>query len=309
MIITITANPSIDMSYILDELKEDDINRTDKVNKTAGGKGLNVSKVLTLLGADVLAMGFLGGKNGEFIEDELKERGIKSNFVKIKEASRNCIALLYDDNQTEILEAGPNISEDEQKEIFKKLEEIEIPEFVCMSGGLARGLDKGFYADIVEIVNKMGSKAVVDTSGDSLKEIFKRDELPYMLKPNLEELEALLGKSIGKDTNRMVAILKEGKLAELPNILVSLGSDGAIARFGDKLYRAYLPKVKVVSPVGSGDSTVAGFVYASSKGKDDIDILKTAMACGVLNAMQMETGYIDIKDFDDIFNKIEVEII
>lgn len=310
MILTITANPSIDMSYFLDKFVENGINRTEKISKTAGGKGLNVSKVLKILGDEVVTTGFLGGRNGEFIKDELIQRGIKSDFVDISEATRNCIALIYDENQTEILEAGPQISERESEMLLEKLEQIiDKDMIVSMSGGLARGLKTDYYAQIIRIVNSKGAKAVLDTSGEALSEVLKSDSLPFMIKPNLQELESFLGKRVGSDTNRVGAILKEGELGKLPNILVSLGEEGAIARFGNELYRAYTPKVRVVSSVGSGDATVAGYIHAYSRGSDNIDILKTAMTCGVLNAMQITTGHIALSDFKEIYDKIKVELI
>lgn len=310
MILTITANPSIDMSYILDELKQNDINRTSKVDKTAGGKGLNVSKVLKILGEDVLATGFLGGRNGEFIIDELAERNIVADFVEIEQPTRNCIALLYDGKQTEILEAGPEISSSEESEFMAKLDSIIEPDMiVSISGGIARGLEPDFYARVIKIINSKNAKAVLDTSGEPLSEVLKQDSLPFLIKPNLEELEDFLGKKIGSDTNRVGAILKEGVLGKLPNILVSLGSEGAIARFGNELYRAYTPKIKVISPVGSGDATVAGYIHGVQRKLDDVDTLKTAMTCGVLNAMQIKTGHIALSDFKDIFEQIKVELI
>lgn len=310
MILTITANPSIDMSYFLEKFIEDGINRTQNISKTAGGKGLNVSKVLKILGDEVIATGFLGGRNGEFIYDELKQREIKSDFVEIKEATRNCIALIYDEKQTEILEAGPQISKSESAALLEKLERIiESDMIVSMSGGLAPGLNTDYYAQITKIVNSKGAKAVLDTSGEALSEVLKSDSLPFMIKPNLEELESFLGKRVGSDTNRVGAILKEGVLGKLPNILVSLGEEGAIARFGNELYRAYTPKVRVVSSVGSGDAAVAGFIHAYSRGLDNVEILKTAMTCGVLNAMQITTGHIALSDFKDIYEKIKVELI
>ncbi len=310
MILTITANPSIDMSYFLDELVENDINRTSKVDKTAGGKGLNVSKVLKILGEEVKATGFLGGRNGEFIEDELAERKIQTDFVKISENTRNCIALLYGGKQTEILEAGPKISVAEEKDFIDKLDSIiNADMMVSISGGIPRGLKTDFYARIIKIINDKGAKAVLDTSGEPLSEVLKQDELPFLIKPNLEELEDFLQKKIGSDTNRVGAILKEGVLGKLPNILVSLGSDGAIARFGSELYRSYTPKIKVISPVGSGDATVAGYIHGVQRKLNDIDVLKTAMTCGVLNAMQIKTGHIALSDFKEIFEQIKVELI
>ena len=109
MIVTVTMNPSIDISYPLEKLKLDTVNRTDQVSKTAGGKGLNVTRVIHDLKGDVLATGVLGGFHGAYISEELKKAGIKQAFTAIQEESRDSIAILHEGNQTEILEAGPTV--------------------------------------------------------------------------------------------------------------------------------------------------------------------------------------------------------
>lgn len=119
MIVTVTMNPSIDISYPLEKLKLDTVNRTDQVSKTAGGKGLNVTRVIHDLKGDVLATGVLGGFHGAYISEELKKAGIKQAFTEIQEESRDSIAILHEGNQTEILEAGPTVSEAEQQAFWK----------------------------------------------------------------------------------------------------------------------------------------------------------------------------------------------
>lgn len=113
MILTLTLNPSVDISYPLDELHIDTVNRIQNVSKTAGGKGLNVTRVLSQLNEQVVATGFLGGKIGDFIAEKLNHNQVKHSFFKIKGETRNCIAILHNGNQTEILEQGPTITVDE----------------------------------------------------------------------------------------------------------------------------------------------------------------------------------------------------
>ncbi len=113
MILTVTLNPSIDISYPLDELTLDTVNRVSEVKKTAGGKGLNVTRVLSEIGDNVTATGFIGGKLGDFLTSRLDQNGIQHRFFKIHGETRNCIAILHEGLQTEVLEAGPMIDQDE----------------------------------------------------------------------------------------------------------------------------------------------------------------------------------------------------
>ncbi|MDO4205598.1 MAG: PfkB family carbohydrate kinase, partial [Streptococcus gallolyticus] len=113
MILTVTLNPSIDISYPLDELTLDTVNRVSEVKKTAGGKGLNVTRVLSEIGDNVTATGFIGGKLGDFLTSRLDQNGIQHRFFPIHGETRNCIAILHEGLQTEVLEAGPMIDRDE----------------------------------------------------------------------------------------------------------------------------------------------------------------------------------------------------
>ena len=124
MIVTVTMNPSIDISYLLDHLKLDTVNRTSQVTKTPGGKGLNVTRVIHDLGGDVIATGVLGGFHGAFIANELKKANIPQAFTSIKEETRDSIAILHEGNQTEILEAGPTVSPEEISNFLENFDQL-----------------------------------------------------------------------------------------------------------------------------------------------------------------------------------------
>ena len=131
------------------------VNRIQDVSKTAGGKGLNVTRVLSQLNEHVVATGFLGGKIGEFIAEKLNHN--QGTFIfKIKGETRNCIAILHNGNQTEILEQGPTIVADESKGFLKHLNDL-IPkaEAVVISGSLPKGLDSNYYSKLLIYVTKM----------------------------------------------------------------------------------------------------------------------------------------------------------
>src|SRR5699024_1909161 len=151
MILTITLNPSVDISYKLEAFSIDTVNRVADVSKTAGGKGLNVSRVAQQLEEDVAASGFLGGSLGAFIRAEIADQGIHDYFVTIAGETRNCIAVIHEGQQTEILEAGPTIDENESAEFLNQFsEDVQKVDYVTISGSLPKGLDKDFYARLVK---------------------------------------------------------------------------------------------------------------------------------------------------------------
>lgn len=309
MIVTVTMNPSIDISYPLATLKIDTVNRTNKVTKTAGGKGLNVTRVIHDLGGDVLATGVLGGFHGAYIAEELKKAGIKQDFTPIAEESRDSIAILHEGNQTEILESGPTVSEDEQAAFLEKFEElIKQADIVTISGSLAKGFPSDFYQKLVQIAQQHAVKVLVDTSGESLKQVITAKQKPYLIKPNLEELEALLGQAFSlEELDDIQAALSQPLFEGIEWIVVSLGKHGAIAKYQDTFYRVKIPTIQVVNPVGSGDSTIAGFAYGLSKAMPPMDLLKMCMATGMANAQENKTGHVDPANVKNHFEKITVK--
>ncbi|OTO82650.1 hexose kinase [Enterococcus faecium] len=309
MIVTITMNPSIDISYPLVSWNVDTVNRTDQVSKTAGGKGLNVTRVIHDLKGDVLATGVLGGFHGAFIADELKRAGIKQKFTDIKEESRDSIAILHEGNQTEILEAGPTVSYEEQQDFLENFKElIKKAKIVTISGSLAKGLPSNFYQTLVQLTEEQSIKVLVDTSGESLRQVLAGEQKPFLIKPNLEELSALLRYSFSIDRlEELQEGLNQPIFAGIEWIVVSLGKAGAFAKHKDCFYRVTLPTIKAVNPVGSGDATVAGFAYGLSQEMDEIELLKFCMATGMSNAQEGQTGHVALANVQSHIEKITVQ--
>ena len=306
MILTITANPSVDMSYQLDSFNIDGVTRTDKVIKHAGGKGIHVGYVLHELGKGVIHSGFVGGKLGEFIEEGLKEKGQESRFIKIKEPTRNCLAILHEGKQTEILEAGPTISQAERDEFINKLDEISADcSVISMSGSLPKGLDSSFYKEIIAYGKSHDKFVAVDTSGKTLKDVVNAEIKPDLIKPNETEVADLLGEEITKDNIKEA--LKKAPLSEIEYVIVSLGKDGAVVKAGDRVFKASVPEVKAINPVGSGDSSLAGAIFAIDQGKSAEEVIKTSMTCGLLNVLTEEIAHIEIEKFDKYYEQILVE--
>ncbi len=306
MILTITANPSVDISYQLEKFNIDDVTRTSDIEKHAGGKGIHVGYVLKELGAKPVHSGFAGGKLGEFIEEGLEDRGQEARFVKINGDTRNCIAILHEGKQTEILEAGPTISKEEEEEFLNKLDQIsEGCHIMNISGSLPKGLTSDFYKEIIKYAKKHDKFVSVDTSGKTLKDMINAEEKPDLIKPNETEIADVLGRKIEKKD--LKEILEEEPFKDIPYIIVSMGKDGAMVKIKDKIYNAKVPKVEAVNPVGSGDSSLAGALFAIDEGKSDEEIIKTSMTCGLLNVLTEEIAHIEIEKFDKYFEEIKVE--
>lgn len=306
MILTITLNPSIDKRYNIEDFQKDKIFRVNDYEYTVGGKGLNVTKVIKSFSERVKATGLLGGSGGKFIEDGLNEMNIDHNFVSIDGETRSCLAILSKDgSQTEILEKGPFISAEELNSfnnLYDKLSnEVNI---ICASGSLPSGLPNDMYKDMILLGKKRGKKFILDTSGEALKCGIEAG--PYLVKPNKEELEKLSGISIRNESDIIKAseyLLDKG----IKIIVVSLGKDGAMVFEEDSIYKVRIPKIKAVNSVGSGDSMIAGFAISLSRGYDFQKMLRLGAACGTANAMESQTGKVDIENVNKVMKEIEVE--
>lgn len=308
MILTITANPSVDISYNIENIKIDDVNRVELVNKDAGGKGIHVSYVLNELGEKVINSGFVGGKLGEFIEKRLDERKISHDFIKLDDETRNCIAIIHDNKQTEILEKGPKIGLEKEKEFLAHLEKLSKNiEIINISGSLPKGLDASFYQKIIKFAKENKIFASLDTSGNTLKEIVKGEIKPDLIKPNETEIKDIIEKEFPENEEEIRKIFEKSPLKDIPYVIISQGKDGAIFKVKNKIYKAKVPKVKAINPVGSGDSTLAGALSAIFNKEDDEDFIKKSMTCGLLNVLNEEIAHININDFDKYKEKIEIK--
>lgn len=307
MILTVTLNPSVDISYKLEQFKLDAVNRVADVSKTAGGKGLNVTRVLHQLGEEVAATGFLGGNLGDFIRKEISNIGVQDHFVKSAGDTRNCIAVIHEGQQTELLEGGPEITTNEATAFLENFRlSVEEADVVTISGSLPKGIGPDFYSKLLEITEAGDKPVLLDTSGESLRLSVLAEHKPYMIKPNLEELAGLFDMEINTE-DEIIKALHDPLFKGIAWVVVTLGAEGALIKHGNQIYRANIPSVKAVNPVGSGDSVVAGFAAGLSRELDKEDLMKFGLGMGVLNAMEERTGSINPENIDWCIEKISVK--
>jgi len=290
VILTVTLNPAIDKLYQVDNFTVGSVFRPRNMWVTAGGKGINVAKVAAILGEKVIATGFLGGKNGQFISEQLEQLGIINKFVQIAGETRTCTTIndSLAHTFTGILEPGPTISISEQNCLLDNFQTlVSSVELVIISGSLPQGVSSEFYGEMIKIAKAQGKKVILDTSGSVL--INSLSYSPLMIKPNREELESIVGKSLKED--QILKIAKE--IADKYNIeivCVTLGESGCIAVTEAGHFYLRGPKVEPINTVGSGDSFVAGCTVALVQNQTIEQVLKMGMACGTANTQFAEAG-------------------
>ena len=289
MILTVTLNPALDKIIILDNLKVGKLNRVKDTTVLAGGKGINVSEVLTELEIENKAIGIVGGNNGRRITSMLENRGVKSDFIwsdfetrqnlKIKEKETN--------RETEINEAG-RVSQENINDFIRSFEKaIKKNKTFVLSGSLPTGVDKDIYALLIEKAKKEEAKVILDSSGEEFKLALKK--APYLVKPNLEEIENLLGRKINNNAD-----LKKGAKYLLDQgvniVMISLGEKGAFIASEAEGYRIYTPQVKVSqTTVGAGDTMVAGL---AAEIDDNQSLKETGIFAATLATAYVKSGSI-----------------
>lgn len=282
MIYTVTFSPAVDYVVFLEDLKPGETNRTVREDYFFGGKGINVSTVLTELGMENTALGFISGFTGEALEKGLQEKGLKTDFVKLDTGITRINIKIKTDAETEINAQGPPIPAAKLDELLAKLDVLEAGDVLIISGTVPNTLPEDIYERILSRIQRDDIKIVVDAAGELLKSVLKFR--PFFIKPNKGELEELLGSKINSDEQLESAAVHLQQLGAR-NILVSLGKDGAflLDETGGML-RMGAVKCNAVNTVGAGDSMVAGFTAGYIRTGDFRKALTLGIAAGSATA-------------------------
>lgn len=291
MITTVTLNASVDKAYhMAAPIRNGTVMRVAQCCNSAGGKGLNVARIVRLCGEQVQATGLVGGHNGAYLEQMLDADGIPHCFGKVSGETRSCINILDPEyGSTEYLEPGCTVSPEEEayfvQEVFPQV--IAGSEVVTLSGSVPQGMSRDIYAKLIAAAKAQGKLVLLDTSGALLKDSLSAS--PTMVKPNQDEIEALFGVQITCfDEVKQYAV----RLHEMgiPYVVVSLGGDGAMLVCEEGIFQAKPPKVQVVNTVGCGDSMVGAFAVALTRKLRPEQALRYAAAVGTANALSPNTG-------------------
>ena len=259
MIYTVTLNPSLDYIAECKDFTLGATNRTSSEIIYPGGKGINVSIVLSNLGDRTTALGFLAGFTGEHIDSLIKDMGISSRMIRLDEGMSRINLKLKSKEETELNGMGPKISIIDIARLYQKLESITEDDILVLAGSIPPSVSEGLYSDIMERLKEKKIKIVVDATKDLLMNVL--DKKPFLIKPNIHELGELFNVKLDSADEALPYALKLKEMGAV-NVIISMGKDGAmmVDEYGNS-YTMNSPEGKLVNSVGAGDSLVAGFLH------------------------------------------------
>ncbi len=282
MIYTLTLNPAVDKTAIVDDFVLGGVNQLKGCIIDAGGKGINVSKTLRALNKPNMALGFIGGTYGEQIRQELMKLMIMSDFVTVSGETRCNLKVQSVFGMTEFNEPGPKIQPSELSQLLIRLERYAKPNnLFVLSGSLPEGVPNDIYKQIIEMLHQRGCRVLLDTNGEVLR--IGMEARPEYLKPNLKELLYLFDRTNDFETSEeLIAWAKDRAVELLQNgaqfVAVSLGELGAVFTDGLETMHAPAMDIPVLSPVGAGDAMTAAIAYGVDSEMHFRDIVRYAMA-------------------------------
>lgn len=282
MIYTVTFNPALDYVVGVEHLTLGEVNRTTKEAIYYGGKGINVSAVLKELKVESIALGFVAGFTGDAIERGVKEMGIVTDFIHLKEGMSRINIKIKSDQESEINGQGPEITKEAIELLFDKLDQLKEGDSLVLAGSIPKTLPSDIYERIMERLQEKKIRVIVDATKDLLLNVLKYK--PFLIKPNNHELGEMFG-VILKTNEEIISYGKKLQDMGARNVLISMAGDGSILidETGN-VYQMGVPAGKVKNSVGAGDSMVAGFLAGYAETNNYEEALKLGTATGSATA-------------------------
>ena len=305
MILTVTINPSVDRNIQVDRLVFEDrayiLSRSD----SAGGRGMNASRVLHAFGAKTLAIVTSGGTNGERLEKLAAKSGFPVKVVPIKNEIR--VNFTITDRQgltVKLNELGPPIATEELTRIEKAVESrLETASWLLLCGSIPPGVSSDFYTKLIRMARERKVKTLLDTDGDALRHGIEAG--PTLVSPNQPEAERLLNRALITRAQFMEAVIRI-KAMGAESVMLSLGSRGVVAIDANQLLEVLPPRIDAISPLGSGDALAAAFVWAATKKKDFGDCVRWAVAAGTASARLPGLEFATLEQTKEVYKQVDV---
>ena len=306
-VVTVTLNPAIDKTVLVDKLQVGGLNRVQSVRMDPGGKGINVARVLNQFGVNVTAAGLIAGSQGQNLLQYLAGERITACFLTIAGETRTNLKVVDSSSgiTTEINEAGFAVGEKEitafKVQMSKLLEEAS---YLVLSGSLPPGVECGIYRELTEIAKRKGVKTILDADDDALFEGIQA--APFAIKPNIHELGKLTGHELANDQDVISAarkILERG----IEIVIVSMGEQGAIIMDNEAIYRVRTEAIVPKSTVGAGDSMVAVLAYSLLSQYSLAETAHWVTAAGTVTASKSGTQVCSLPEVQQFLNKVQVE--
>lgn len=302
MIYTVTFNPAIDyVIHLTAPLTVGDINRTSDETCQFGGKGINVSGVLGELGCESVALGFIAGETGAWLERGLNAQGLKTDFIRLPDGMTRINVKVKGGQETEINGAGPTISAEAMAALDAKLDTLGAEDVLILAGSIPSSMPQDTYQRLLARLDGRGVRTVVDATRDLLGNVLPYH--PFLIKPNNHELGEIFGRVLHGD-EEIAEAARALQQRGARNVLVSMAGDGALLLDENgQTHRIGTPKGTVVNSVGAGDSMVAGFVAGFLQTGDYGHALRLGTACGSATAFSL--GLARRADIDALLKTLE----
>jgi 1-phosphofructokinase family hexose kinase len=309
-IVCLSANPAMDRRLRMSSFTAGTINRAKTALGFAGGKAAHVAMAARAMGASVVWAGFLGGAIGQECAREVENLGIEVVSISTAASTRVNLEIIEDSGRvTEILEPAAGLTRDEKDRLLRlcsqQLRASWKGGLLVISGSLPADLDCGFYVSLAEIAHAAGTKVFIDTSREALRESLQAN--PEFVKPNRTEAEALVARSL-QSAEDAVAAAREVIASGAASAAITLGSEGIVwvEHETGLAWSARPPVMDVISTVGCGDATLAGFALAASQGTCGEQAIRLAAACGAANCVAFAPGRIEESRVLELLPRIEV---
>jgi 1-phosphofructokinase family hexose kinase len=310
VIVTVTLNAAVDRTLTVPNFQTGHRHRASASLTSAGGKGINVARALKRLDCPVIATGLAGGRTGDRIIDELATEAILNDFVRISDESRTSTALVDPTAGmlSEIYEWGPAVRPDELEILLDKLHYLSrVASYVVFSGSLPRDVADDFYAEAIRDLNRRGVQCVLDTEGEPLRVGVEAE--PFLVSPNQREAEGLVGQEFSEDEDFLVALDAIADLGARNVLITQETSCFGLFREERTLrrFRASIPRVEPVAPVGAGDVLLAGFLAARFNGRPFDEALRQAIGCAAASVVELGPGRFDPREALRLASSVELE--
>lgn len=305
-IYTVTLNPALDKTVRIPNFAVDQVNRVTWLRQDAGGKGINVSKVIAKLGGESTAIAVLAGQTGQWIANALGENNIKVQAIAVPGETRTNLKVVDAESgtNTDINEPGPEVTDSVlEQALVDVISKTSAGDIVVLSGSLPRGASVDTYGHWTSTLRNAGLKVYLDADGAALSAGL--EQKPHFTKPNDHELSAMLNREL-TNVDEIAAAASEIVAGGIDTVCVSMGGNGAVYATADEVWYASPVKVKVGSTVGAGDSVVAAFAFADAQGLSTEDALRLAMATGAANVMESGTQAAEQSVVDSLIKKVQL---
>jgi len=308
LILTLTINPSVDRIVFVDRLVFEDrayiLSRSD----SAGGRGINASRVLHSFGAKTLAIATSGGANGERLEKLLAKSSFPVKLVHIQQEIRTNFTITDKQGLTvKLNEQGPPITTEELAKVEKAVESrLESATWLMLCGSIPPGVSQEFYAKLIGMARVRKVKTLLDADGDAL--LHGVEAGPTVVTPNQPEAERLLNRALITRAHFTEAATRI-KAMGAESVLLSLGSRGVVAVGQNQLLEAIPPRIDAVSPLGAGDALAAAYVWASTKKKDFPDCVRWGVAAGTASTRLAGMEFATLEQTKEIYKSVEVRLV